>query len=144
MGEAMISMQGVTIRFGDLIANDCVSLDVKKGEIVALLGENGAGKSTLMKILYGLYTRESGDIVIDGVTMPRRYSPSDALAMGVAMVPQHFMLVDAFSVAENIVLGEEQKLGRYFVNRKAINSRVAALCQEFGIDVSPEIGRAHV
>lgn len=137
MDETMISIRDVTIRFGNLIANDKVSLDIKKGEIMALLGENGAGKSTLMKILYGLYTRESGEITINGKKMPRKFSPSDAIALGVSMVPQHFMLVDSFTIAENIVLGEEQRISRVLVNKAKANQQVEALCKEFGIDVSP-------
>ncbi|MDL2294145.1 ABC transporter ATP-binding protein [Ruminococcaceae bacterium OttesenSCG-928-D13] len=137
MAEPVISMRDVTIRFGSLVANDKVSLDIEKGEIMALLGENGAGKSTLMKILYGLYMRESGEITVDGKAMPRKFSPSDAIGLGIGMVPQHFMLVDSFSVAENIVLGEEQKASRLLLNKEKIFSMVEPLCKEFGIDVSP-------
>lgn len=137
MAEPIISMHDVTIRFGSLVANDHVSLDIQKGEIMALLGENGAGKSTLMKILYGLYMREGGEILVDGKAMPRKFSPSDAIDLGIGMVPQHFMLVDSFSVAENIVLGEEQKASRFLLNKEKIFSMVEPLCKEFGIDVSP-------
>jgi simple sugar transport system ATP-binding protein len=134
----MISIRDVTIRFGNLVANDKVSVDINKGEIMALLGENGAGKSTLMKILYGLYTRESGEIMIDGQKMPKKYSPSDAIKLGISMVPQHFMLIDTFTVAENIVLGEENTISKVLTNRKKTHEKVESLCKEFNISVSPE------
>lgn len=132
MSEAMISIRDVTIRFGNLVANDRVSLDVEKGEIMALLGENGAGKSTLMKILYGLYTRESGEIVINGKNMPRKFAPLDAIKLGVSMVPQHFMLIDSFTVAENIVLGEEHTINKVIYNQQKAIDKVGWCCTEFG------------
>ncbi len=135
--DVMISVKDLSIRFGTLVANDHVTMDVKRGEIMAVLGENGAGKSTLMKILYGLYTRENGEIVIDGHVMPHKYAPADAIRLGVSMVPQHFMLVDAFSVAENIVLGEENRVNRVCVSREKNERRIKALCEEFGIDIGP-------
>ena len=124
MPEVMLSIRNVTIRFGNLIALSDVSFDINKGEIMALLGENGAGKSTLMKILYGLYTRESGEIVIDDKMMPSKFSPLDVIKLGVSMVPQQFMLIDSFTVAENIVLGEEDKISKVFVNKKKIYQKV--------------------
>lgn len=133
-----ISARDVSIKFGDIVANDMVSLEIKKGEIMGILGENGAGKSTLMKIVYGLYTRESGEIFVNGRCLPPKYSPADAIDLGVSMVPQHFMLVDAFTVAENIVLGEEHRINRYLVDTKKTNELVANLCTEFGLNVSPE------
>ncbi|SFP99944.1 simple sugar transport system ATP-binding protein [Oscillibacter sp. PC13] len=138
MPETMISMKDVTIRFGSLTANDKVSLEVKEGEIMSLLGENGAGKSTLMKILYGLYTRESGEIVIDGNVMPKRYAPADAIKLGVSMVPQHFMLIDSFTVAENIVLGEEQQISHLMMSKEKACAKVDSLCEQFGIPLSPK------
>ena len=132
MSEAMISIRDATIRFGNLVANDRVSLDVEKGEIMALLGENGAGKSTLMKILYGLYTRESGEIVINGKNMPRKFAPLDAIRLGVSMVPQHFMLIDSFTVAENIVLGEEHTINKVIYNQQKAIDKVGWCCTEFG------------
>lgn len=137
MRETMISMRDVTIRFGDLVANDKVSFDVKRGEILALLGENGAGKSTLMKILYGLYIRESGEIKIDGKIMPTKYAPMDAIELGVSMVPQHFMLIDTLTVAENIILGEEDKISKVLTNEKQMYKKVESLCSQFKINVSP-------
>jgi ABC-type uncharacterized transport system ATPase subunit len=137
MSEAMISIRDVTIRFGNLVALDNVSVEVNKGEIMALLGENGAGKSTLMKILYGLYSRESGEIMIGGKKMARRFSPSDAIKLGVSMVPQHFMLIDSFTIAENIVLGEEDKISKVFINKKRTYKKVDSAIKEFGINISP-------
>lgn len=136
MPETMISMKDVTIRFGSLTANDSVSLQVREGEIMSLLGENGAGKSTLMKILYGLYTRESGEIVINGTVMPKRYAPADAIKLGVSMVPQHFMLIDSFTVAENIILGEEQRVNPLVMSKEKAYAKVDSLCQQFKIPLS--------
>lgn len=136
MSETMISMKDVTIRFGSLTANDRVSLEVRAGEIMSLLGENGAGKSTLMKILYGLYTRECGEIMIDGNIMPKRYAPADAIRLGISMVPQHFMLIDSFTVAENIVLGEEQRISPLMMSREKACAKVDSLCEQFGIPLS--------
>ncbi len=138
MAQPIVSLRNVTMRFGSLLANDSVSLDINEGEIMALLGENGAGKSTLMKVLYGLYMREKGDITIAGKAMPRRFAPSDAIKLGVSMVPQHFMLIESFSVAENIILGQEKQANRVLLDKKKLYAIVEPLCKEFGIDVSPQ------
>src|SRR3954468_19375589 len=101
-----LELRGITKRFPGVIANDDVNLTVHGGEVLALLGENGAGKSTLMNILYGLYHADEGEILIDG--QPVHFtSPRDAIAAGIGMVHQHFMLVPVFTVAENVVLGVE-------------------------------------
>jgi len=107
-----LELKGITKQFAGVLANDDVDLRVAEGEIVALLGENGAGKTTLMNILYGLYTPTSGQVLIDGEPL-ELLSPADAIAAGIGMVHQHFMLVPVFTVAENIVLGDEptKKLG---------------------------------
>ena len=101
-----IEMKNITKRFGTLVANDCVNLQVKPGEIHALLGENGAGKSTLMSILFGLYTPDEGEIFIDGQQVTIE-NPNDANQLGIGMVHQHFKLVEVFSVLDNIILGSE-------------------------------------
>src|ERR687884_354954 len=101
-----VQLQGITKRFGTVVANDHVDFDVLKGEIHALVGENGAGKTTLMKVLFGLYQPDEGTIVLEG-TPTVISSPHVAIAHGIGMVHQHFMLLSSLSVAENIVLGME-------------------------------------
>src|SRR6267378_1886831 len=105
-----LEMRGITKRYPGVLANDHIDLDVRPGEIHALLGENGAGKSTLMNILYGLATPDEGDILLDGNAVIIG-GPSDAIDRGISMVHQHFMLVPVLTVAENIQLGDE--LTRY-------------------------------
>src|SRR3954471_19465820 len=102
----MLELRDITKRFGDVLANDRVSLAVAPGTIHAIVGENGAGKSTAMRIAYGFYTADSGTVLVDGAVRDIR-TPRDAIALGVGMVHQHFMLVDSMTVAENIVLGAE-------------------------------------
>src|SRR6185503_13008696 len=102
----MIELRNITKRFGNVLANDHVNIVVKPGTIHAIVGENGAGKSTAMRIAYGFYTADSGEIIVDG-QVRQINSPHDAIALGIGMVHQHFMLVDTMSVAENIVLGSE-------------------------------------
>src|SRR5215208_114652 len=130
-------MRGITKRYPGVVANDGIDLDVRPGEIHALLGENGAGKTTLMNILYGLATPDSGDILLDGnvVTIG---GPSDAIARGISMVHQHFMLVPVLSVAENIVLGAET-MGRLgTLDRGAARERIAELASRFGFAIDPD------
>ena len=105
-----LELRGITKRFGPLVANDSIDLVVEPGEIHALLGENGAGKSTLMNVLYGLYEPDDGEILLDDV--PVRFAgPGDAMAAGIGMVHQHFMLIPVFTVAENVMLGHEETNG---------------------------------
>ena len=113
-----LEMRGVTKRFPGVLANDQVDFQLRKGEIHALLGENGAGKSTLMNILYGLYTPDEGKTYLDGkdVTI---HCPSDAIAHGIGMVHQHFMLIPVMTVAENITLGQEVTKAGVFLDPKA-------------------------
>ena len=131
----MIELREITKRFGDVLANDRVTLAVAPGTIHALVGENGAGKSTAMRIAYGFYSADSGDIVVDGQV--RRFeSPHDAIALGIGMVHQHFMLVEPMTVAENIVLGIEPGNPLKLDVAGAI-SRIRALSQEFGLAIDP-------
>src|SRR6266566_6018862 len=102
----MIELRNITKRFGAVLANDRVSFKVEPGTIHAIVGENGAGKSTAMRIAYGFYTADSGDILVNGEVRDIR-TPHDAIALGIGMVHQHFMLVEPMTVAENIVLGSE-------------------------------------
>src|SRR3712207_9250496 len=106
----VLEMRGVTKTFGATRANDDVSITLRRGEILGLLGENGAGKSTLMKILYGLYTPDAGSIYIDGEEV-EIHDPKDAVERGIGMVHQHFTLIPPLTVAENIVLGAEPRKG---------------------------------
>src|SRR5947208_8202404 len=127
----MIELRNITKRFGAVLANDRVNIKVESGTIHAIVGENGAGKSTAMRIAYGFYTADDGEIVIDGE--PRRIeTPHDAIALGVGMVHQHFMLIEPMSVAENIVLGAEPGSAASIDLRKAARSeerRVGKECR---------------
>src|SRR4051794_28341794 len=127
-------MRGITIRFPGVLANDRVDFDVKAGEIHALLGENGAGKSTLMKILYGMYKPNSGEILLDGQAVSF-HSPADALTHNIGMIHQHFMLVPTLTVAENIALG--LKARGLMVDLGSVRERLAKLAQTYGLKVNP-------
>ena len=131
-----IEMLHITKRFPGIIANDDITLQVKKGEIHALLGENGAGKSTLMSVLFGLYQAEEGTIRKDGVEVSIK-DPNDANALGIGMVHQHFKLVECFSVLDNIIMGvEPTKHG--FLQKKEARERVLALSEKYGLKVDPD------
>ena len=132
-----LELRQVTKRFGTLVANDRIDLVVEPGEIHALLGENGAGKSTLMNVLYGLYQADEGKILLDGVEQNFK-GPGDAMAAGIGMVHQHFMLIPVFTVAENVVLGNEptKKLG--VLDLDAARKKVRELSERFGFDVDPD------
>ena len=132
-----LEMRGITKRYPGVVANDGIDLDIRPGEIHALLGENGAGKSTLMNILYGLATPDEGEIRLDGEPV-KIAGPSDAIARGISMVHQHFMLVPVLSVADNILLGEETMANPIFLDRKEAHRRIVELGQRFGFDIDPE------
>ncbi|MFM7598267.1 MAG: ATP-binding cassette domain-containing protein, partial [Actinomycetota bacterium] len=131
--EVVLQATGLTKRFPGVVANEDVSLTLRKGEILALLGENGAGKSTLVKMIYGLYAPDEGEIRIKGETV-RLAGPRDAIKRGIGMVHQHFQLVPVFTVAENVVLGDEP-LRWPFVNMKKARAEVARLSEEYGLKV---------
>ena len=133
-----LEMRGITKRYPGVVANDHIDLEVRPGEIHALLGENGAGKSTLMNILYGLARPDEGEILLDG--QPARIaSPTDAIARGINMVHQHFMLVPVLTVAENILLGEETMAGPIFLDQKEAKRRIVELGKRFGFEIDPDV-----
>jgi len=132
-----LEMRGITKRYPGVVANDGINLDLRRGEIHALLGENGAGKTTLMNVLYGLATPDQGEILIDGETV-RIAGPSDAIARGICMVHQHFMLVPVLSVTENIVLGAETMANPIFLDRREAERRIVALAERFGFQIDPD------
>jgi simple sugar transport system ATP-binding protein len=134
---AAVALRGITKRFPTVVANDQVDFEAAQGEVHALLGENGAGKTTLSNILTGLYRPDEGEILLFGRPV-EFHSPRDAIAAGIAMVHQHFRLVSPFTVAENVVLGDQQDLGRAFLLRtRAIEQRVAELSTRYGLAVDP-------
>jgi simple sugar transport system ATP-binding protein len=133
---AGLRLRGITKRFGDLVANDSIDLDTMPGEIHCLLGENGAGKTTLMNVLYGLLPPDEGTISIDGVEhVPA--NPKEALAAGIGMVHQHFMLIDVFTVAENLILGREDSTGG-LLNMGEARHTVRRLSERYGLEVDPD------
>jgi simple sugar transport system ATP-binding protein len=132
-----LELRGITKRFGSLVANDHIDLTVEPGEIHALLGENGAGKSTLMNVLYGLYQADEGEILLDDE--PQRFrGPGDAMAAGIGMVHQHFMLVPVFTVAENVALGHERTRALGRLDLDAARAHVREVADRFGFDVDPD------
>ncbi len=132
----VLEMRHVTKRFPGIVANDDVTLDLRLGEVHALLGENGAGKSTLMNCLYGLYHPDEGEILIKGRPV-RLGSPRAAIDQGVGMVHQHFMLIPVMTVAENIVLAVEPRTGGVFLDQAAAVERVREISERFGLSVDP-------
>lgn len=134
--DFVIEMRHITKEFPGIIANDDITLQLKRGEIHALLGENGAGKSTLMSVLFGLYQPEKGEILKNGQVV-KINNPNDATALGIGMVHQHFKLVEVFSVLDNIILGAEpNKAG--FLTKKEAREKVVALSEKYGLMVDPD------
>ncbi|MER3488132.1 MAG: heme ABC transporter ATP-binding protein, partial [Chloroflexota bacterium] len=133
-----LELRGITKRFPGVVANEGIDLDVRPGEIHALLGENGAGKTTLMNVVYGLYRPDEGEILIDGRPVVF-HAPGDAIAAGIGMVHQHFMLVPVFTVTENVMLGIESTRGPFgFLDRAAARARVVEIAREHGLAVDPD------
>ena len=126
-------MTNITKTFGSVVANHKVSMDIRRGEILSLLGENGSGKTTLMHMLSGIYSPDAGQIFVDGREVSIR-SPKDAFDLGIGMIHQHFKLVDVFTAAENVILGLPEQ-GR--INRKAIAQKVQAICDRYGFEIDP-------
>jgi len=133
MNQALIQLQGIVKKFPGVLANDHVDLDIYPGEIHAILGENGSGKSTLMSVLAGLYMPDSGRILMNGVEQKFR-SPRDAISCGIGMIHQHFKLVEPFTVAENITLGE---LGKsFFLSNKELKASINELAEKYGLEIN--------
>ena len=134
--DYIIELKDITKIFPGIIANDHINLQLRRGEIHALLGENGAGKSTLMSVLFGLYQPEEGQIFKDGKPVTIN-DPNDANDLGIGMVHQHFKLVDVFTVLENIILGvETTKNG--FLSKKEAKEKVMALSKNYGLNIDPD------
>ena len=127
-----VKMRDITKRFGSVLANDKVWLDIYRGEVLALLGENGSGKTTLMNMLSGIYRPDEGEIYVDDKLVDIR-SPKDAFDLGIGMIHQHFKLVDVLTAAENITLGLKEKY-----DLMAVAERVRAICDKYGFDVDPD------
>jgi len=132
-----LELRGITKRFPGVLANDHVDLTVRSGEILGLLGENGAGKTTLMNILYGLYTADEGEVLIEGEIQSFE-SPGDAIAAGIGMVHQHFMLVPVFTVTENVVLGVEPTMQAGVIDFKKARREVREISEQYGLEVDPD------
>ena len=132
MTQSLLSIQGVTKKYPLVVANDCVSMEVKKGEIHAVLGENGAGKSTLMKIIYGSVKPDEGEIFFKGELVNIR-NPQEARRLGISMVFQHFNLFETLSVAENVWLGLGKEL-----SLREVSNKILTIANEYGLDVDPQ------
>src|ERR687896_149129 len=127
-------LEGITKRFPGVVANDAVDLELREGEIHALVGENGAGKSTLMRVLYGLYPPDDGRILVRGREV-RIATPRAAIALGIGMVHQHFVLVDRFTVTENVILGSEDGV---VLDLDAAERKIEELALSYGFRVNPK------
>jgi simple sugar transport system ATP-binding protein len=134
-----LELRNVTKRFPGVVANDSVDLTIESGEIHGLLGENGAGKTTLMNILYGLYSADEGEILVDGAVV-KFDDPGDAIAAGIGMVHQHFMLVPVFDVTENVVLGVEPTIGPVgTIDMAEARREVQEISAKYGLEIDPSV-----
>lgn len=131
--ENAIELRGITKTFGSVVANDHIDLDVRRGEILALLGENGSGKTTLMNMISGIYHPDEGSIHVNGREVVIN-SPMDAKRLGIGMIHQHFKLVDVFSAMDNVVIGAEGKR----IKPKELKEKILELTKKFGLEVEPE------
>jgi len=134
----ILELRGITKRFPGVLANDHIDLTLNQGEIHALLGENGAGKSTLMNVLYGLYHPDEGEILVRGNPI-RMTGPRDAIAQGIGMVHQHFMLIPVFTVTENVMLGDESITNGVVLDRKKVAREIRELSTKYGLEVNPDL-----
>jgi len=132
----VLELQGITKAFPGVLANDNINLTLEQGEIHALLGENGAGKTTLMNILYGLYEPDGGQIAVRGEKADIE-SPNDAIARGIGMVHQHFMLVPVMTVTENVMLGNESVKNKIFLDKETVSKRIREISDQYGLEVDP-------
>jgi len=133
--KVVLEAKGITKQFPGVLASDNVNFDLRKGEIHALLGENGAGKSTLMNLIYGLHLPDKGEIFVNGKQIDI-HSPNDSIAAGIGMVHQHFMLIPVFTVAENVMLGDETtKNGS--LDRNTVAAKITEISKQYGLDVDP-------
>jgi len=137
VGVLKLELKGITKRFGSLVANDHIDLVVEPGQVHCLLGENGAGKSTLMNVLYGLYDPTEGEILVDGKPVVFK-DPGEAMAAGIGMVHQHFMLIPVFTVAENVALGNETTKAAGLLNLEATREKIRSISDQYGFDVDPD------
>ena len=133
--STILSVKSITKKFGNLIANDGISFDVKKGEVLALLGENGAGKTTLMNILFGHYTPNNGEIIFENSRVEFG-NPSNAIKLGIGMVHQHFTLAENLTCIENVIIGEKS-LYELFLPKKNAIQKILNLSQKFGLPIEP-------
>ncbi len=133
----LLELQGITKRFPGVLANDHINLALEPGEIHALLGENGAGKTTLMNILYGLYRPDEGRIFVRGQEV-HITSPAQAIQLGIGMVHQHFMLIPPFTVAENVMLGDETVKNGGVLDRASVAARIREISEQYGLQVNPD------
>jgi simple sugar transport system ATP-binding protein len=133
----VLELKGITKRFPGVLANDHIDLTLEEGQVLGLLGENGAGKSTLMNVLYGLYQQDEGEIYVRGEKV-RIQEPNDAIDLGIGMVHQHFMLVQVFTVTENVMLGMESTRQAGFLDRETAARRIREISDKYGLEVDPE------